>query len=235
MFTYILAPALCPVCDKVLPNRKEMLCDECRTKAPYTHTSDKVANPVVRMLWKELHITHACSFLYYNKDRRYRKLVYNFKYRRMWYAAYRCGRWFGKELKASPLYADIDVVVPVPMHIFKRVEREYNQTEFLAKGIAKELGVEYDHRALRRIRHTPSQTEVSAESRSTNVRGAFRLKHPELLEGKHILLVDDVMTTGSTVIACGKEILDNTLDTRLSIATFAYAGNDEETKPKKKE
>lgn len=235
MLLHVLFPPSCPICGTSLDSAAQFVCEECRRKAPLTHTADKVANPIVRQLWREMHITHACAFLYFAKSPRYRDAIHAFKYRHKWRYAYQFGEWFGAELKASPIYADIDVVVPIPLHPFKIMERGYNQSEYLARGIAKALGVPCITRAVRRTRHNPSQTSKTAEERKQNVKGIFRVAQPKRLAHKHILLVDDVMTSGATIASCGRTILDNTFDTQLSIATLAYAGNDEEPKPKKKE
>ena len=205
-----------------------MICDKCLAKLPRTGFASMVANPMVRVLWREMHITHACSYIYYNKERCFQQLIYDFKYRGMWRTAYQLGLRMGEELKASPLYADIDVVVPVPLHPFKTMERGYNQSEYLARGVAKVLGVECETRALRRIRHNPSQTTLATQERRANVDNLFRVVRPKRLNGKHILLIDDVMTSGATISSCGKAVLDGTFDTRLSVATLAFAGDEEQ-------
>lgn len=214
-----------------------MVCEQCRHRAPRTHFAEQVANPVVRMLWRELHVTHACSFIYFGANEGFRNLIHDFKYGGMWRYAYECGCWLGKELKKSSIYADVDLVVPVPLHPFKVMKRGYNQSEYLALGIAKELGVKCEVRAVRRIKHNPSQTDKTFEERKANVENIFRVVRPERLEHHKILLVDDVLTSGATIASCGRAILKSTLDTQLYIATFACAIEKEEvvTKPKQEE
>lgn len=208
-----------------------VVCRQCRHKAPRTHFAEQVANPVVRHLWRELHVTHACSFIYFGANKGYRNLIHDFKYGGMWRYAYECGRWFGKELKRSKIYADVDLVVPVPLHPFKHMKREYNQAEYMALGIAKVLGVKCETHAVRRIKHNPSQTTKSFEERKANVKNIFRVVRPKRLEHHKILLVDDVLTSGATIASCGRAILESTLDTQLYVATFAYALEKEDEKP----
>ena len=131
------------------------------------------------------------------------------------------GRWYGAELKASGLYNDVDVIVPVPLHPFKLLKRGYNQSTYLAEGIAKSMGIDVDTRAARRIRNNPSQARRGARDRWDNVDELFRIIRPERLRGKHILVVDDVLTSGATLTTFLKEIMRAVPDCRISVATLA--------------
>lgn len=234
MFTRLLFPHMCPVCGRVFEERRLVVCRQCRHKAPRTYFAEQVANPVVRLLWRELHITHGCSFIYFGASEGYRNLIHDFKYGGMWRYAYDLGRWFGKELKKSAIYADVDLVVPVPLHPFKQIQRGYNQSEYMALGIADVLGVKCEVRAVRRVKHNPSQTSKPFEERKANVENIFRVVRPKRLEHHKILLVDDVLTSGATIASCGRAILDSTQDTQLYVATFACALEQEEEKTKTK-
>jgi len=128
------------------------------------------------------------------------------------------GAWYGGELAAGGLYAGVDVVVPVPLHLRKRLHRGYNQAEYIARGIAESLGVPVDVHSVRRHRHNPSQALKEHRQRWENVRGIFSVRRPGRLCGKHILLVDDVLTTGATVTSCAEAILAAVPDVRISIA-----------------
>jgi ComF family protein len=158
-------------------------------------------------------------------------MVHRFKYGGEWRAAYDMGRWYGAELRESGLYADVDVVVPVPLHLGRRLWRGYNQSEYIARGIARELGVEVDARSVRRHRYNSSQTSQRADERWDNVEGIFRVKRPERLHGKHILLVDDVFTTGATIMSLGSTILSAVENVRLSVAVLATSRHSLRLKP----
>ena len=153
----------------------------------------------------------------------WRRLIHSFKYRGAWRTAREMGGWYGRCLRESGLYDGIDVVVPLPLHPFKRCRRGYNQSEYLAEGIAAELGVPVDRQSVRRRRNTASQALKSRRERAANVEGAFAVRRPERLAGRHILLVDDVMTTGSTLLACASEILRAVPGCRISLAALAVS------------
>ena len=150
-------------------------------------------------------------------------MIHRFKYSGEWQIAYNMGRWYGAELKASGLYDDIDVVIPVPLHPFKLLKRGYNQSTYLAEGMAKAMGATIDTRAARRIRNNPSQARRGARDRWENVDELFRIVRPERLHGKHILVVDDVLTSGATLTTFLKEIISTVPDCRISVATLAVS------------
>jgi ComF family protein len=131
------------------------------------------------------------------------------------------GRWYGRYLKQSELYDDVDVVVPVPLHWWRQLRRGYNQSEYLARGIAEELGAKVDVRSLKRSRYNRSQTSRHKAERWGNVEGIFKVKRPAALDGKHILLVDDVFTSGATIMSLGSAILEAAPAARLSVAVLA--------------
>ena len=120
------------------------------------------------------------------------------------------------------LYDDVDVIVPVPLHYRRRIKRGYNQSELLAIGMARQMGVECDFRSLKRVRYNDSQTSKSRTERWMNVDDIFEVCRVDRLRGRHILLVDDVLTTGATISACAEEIIRACEgDVRISIATLA--------------
>ena len=129
----------------------------------------------------------------------------------------------GRCLRESGLYDTVEVVVPLPLHPFKRCHRGYNQSEYIAEGIAAQLGVEVDRRSVRRTRNTASQALKPRRERAGNVEGAFSVRRPERLAGRHVLLVDDVMTTGATLLSCASAILRDAPGCRISIAALAVS------------
>jgi ComF family protein len=139
----------------------------------------------------------------------------------MWQIAYNLGVWYGAELKASTLYDDVDIIIPLPLHPIKSIMRGYNQSRYLAEGIAKMLGATVDSSAIRRTRNNPSQARLKRGERWESVDNLFRVTKPERLRGKHILIVDDVLTTGATLYNCMLAIHTALPDARISFATLA--------------
>lgn len=190
---------------------------------PFTDYWTAEENPALAMLRKHIpNLQHASALLYFRHQSGYRAMIHSLKYGGRRDIAVALGEMFGRELHESPLYDDIDVLVPVPLHWSKRMRRGYNQAEEICVGLARSMGVPYDFRSLKRIRRTRTQAlHRSADARRRNVEGAFRLRTPERLRGRHILLVDDVLTTGATITACAEAIFRTLPDARISVATLA--------------
>lgn len=214
-------PKVCPVCGGRMEGREVLMCNRCRWDIPLTGFVDRVANPVADRFAGIVPIVNGCAFYFYVDHSGYRDLVHDFKYRGMWRLAYRLGLWFGAELAHSSNYTDIDVVVAVPLHWRRLLGRGYNQSEYLARGIARSMGVGVETRSVVRRIYNRSQTRVSARDRWSNVEGIFAVRRPELLTGRHILLVDDICTTGATAISCAETILKAVPDCRISYAALA--------------
>ena len=217
----LIAPALCPICGRELHSKGSVVCPMCEMMAPMTNLWREQHNIMCERFWGLMPVERASAFVWYVEGNPWRDMVHRFKYAGQWRVAYNVGRWYGAELRESGLYGDVDVVVPVPLHLGRRLWRGYNQSEYIARGIARELGVEVDAGAVRRHRYNRSQTTQRADERWDNVEGIFRVKHPERLKGKHILLVDDVFTTGATIMSLGSAILSAVENARLSVAVLA--------------
>lgn len=217
----LVLPPACPVCGgRLLPGERGF-CTLCRATAPLTGYWNEADNPVFRKFWGQVPVERASGFLFFVHGSPWRRMIHGFKYFGAWRSARAAGGWYGSYLAESGLYAEVDVVVPLPLHPLKRLRRGYNQSEYIAEGIAAQLGAEVDRRSVRRSRNTASQALKSHRERPDNVAGAFAVRHPQRLAGRHILLVDDVMTTGSTLIACIEAILRDVPDCRVSVAVLA--------------
>ena len=216
-------PPRCAVCGEPLVRGERCVCTLCRATAPLTGYWREADNPVLRKCWGLVPVERASGFLFFVHGSGWRRLIHSFKYRGAWRTAREMGVWYGRCLRESGLYDGIDVVVPLPLHPFKRCRRGYNQSEYLAEGIAAELGVPVDRHSVWRRRNTASQALKSRRERAANVEGAFAVCRPERLAGRHILLVDDVMTTGSTLFSCASEILRAVPGCRISLAALAVS------------
>ena len=224
-------PARCAVCGEPLSAGERCVCTLCRATAPLTGYWREADNPVVRKCWGLLPVVQASGFLFFVHGSGWRQLIHGFKYRGSWRTAREMGEWYGRYLRESGLYNDVECVVPLPLHPFKRCRRGYNQSEYIAEGIAHQLGVPVDRRSAFRRRNTASQARKSHRERAGNVEGAFAVRHPERLAGRHVLLVDDVMTTGSTLLSCAGEILRAVPDCRISLAALAVSRRELGVKP----
>ena len=188
-------------------------------------------NPVfvkLRDLWPmpQHQLGQASAFFFFVHQSSFRDVIHRFKYRGGWGLAYSMGVWFGAELAKSGLYDDVEVIVPVPLHPRRLLKRGYNQAEYLARGIARSLGKPVVTGAVVRSRYNKSQTTRDRQGRWDNVRGIFTLRRPSLLANRHILLVDDVLTTGATLISCSEAILSaSPPSTKISTVTLATTRN----------
>lgn len=216
-------PRICPVCGEAMGEGEELMCTRCRFEIPLTGYSGQTDNPVAEKFWGHLPLAQAGSFFFYSEKSDFRNLVHAFKYRGGWRLASGMGEWYGSALKEGGLYGDVDTIIPVPLHYLRLMRRGYNQSEYIARGISRALGIPVDTRSVRRKVNNPSQTLSQADERWENVQGIFTVRRPEALQGRHILLVDDVLTTGATIISCAGAILAAAPDARISIATLAVS------------
>lgn len=222
----LLMPRECAVCGRQLLPRERHLCLECEADIPFTHFAALAHNPMADAFNAQVeapHYVRAAALFYYTGD--YQNITKALKYHRN-FALGRCfaGR-LGEELAAVPFWADVDAVCPVPLHWTRRFSRGYNQADVIGRELAGKLGAAFRPSLLRRVRRTRSQTRLGSEGRAQNVSGAFRAMAPQDPPA-HILLVDDVFTTGATLAACYaalRSALGATV--RISIATLAFVDN----------
>ncbi len=174
----------------------------------------------MKLFWGRTNIHSASALYLFNKGSKVQHLIHQLKYRGKKEIGVSLGNYYGRELKASPLFSSVAIVVPVPLHAKKLKKRGYNQSETFAQGLAESLEVENGMDMLVRTHSSQTQTKKSRFDRWKNVEEIFQVTTPEKLEGKHVLLVDDVVTTGSTLEACANKILE-VKDTKVSVATIA--------------
>lgn len=221
-FVRLVFPSRCFACGRALVLKEEIICIGCYFNLPRTNFHLYEDNPVARIFWCRADIIAATSFLFFNKGGNVQKLMHQLKYNARIEIGIFLGQLFGNELKQSPLFQDIDMIIPVPLHIKKLRTRGFNQSEVIAQGICQSMNIEVHEGILVRKIFTSTQTKKSRYSRWENVAGKFEIRNKDCIVGKHLLLVDDVLTTGATLEACAEEILkiDNV---KLSVATLAYA------------
>lgn len=209
------------ICGEHIGEAMHGICIKCRYEIPLTGYCRMAENPVKEHFAGLVPLVHGSSFLLYSGHSLWRDMVHRFKYGGEWAIAESMGRWYGAELRSSGLYDDVDVVIPVPLHPLKTLRRGYNQSRYLAEGIARELGVEVCANALVRRRNNPPQALRRGSERWDNVESLFELRRVDKLRGRHLLLVDDVLTSGATLTASAEAILKVMPDCRISVATLA--------------
>lgn len=201
---------------------EKVICTECHVQIPRTGYHIEADNPVARLFWGRCLITKAAAFSYYNRGSRIRSLIHNLKYRGIREAGTELGRIYGFALKESGFTSGMDLIVPVPLHPARERERGYNQSSIIAAGMSEATDLVVDNNLLTRSVKSRTQTKRSRYERWTNVEGIFSVTYPERITGKHILLVDDVITTGSTIESCANELLKYE-GVKVSVAAIACA------------
>lgn len=218
----LLFPELCNGCGKLLYHGEKDICTKCLYDLPYTDFHLYEDNLVAKQLWGRLPVSAAMAMLYFKKGTKVQNLVHGLKYDGKTEVGVTLGKLLAKKLAKSEFYADIDLVIPVPLHQKKLRLRGYNQSEYIATGLAEELGIAVSTKHLLRDKSTESQTKKARYTRYENMQDVFSVIKAEELEEKHILLVDDVITTGATLEACGNMLLKHGIK-KLSIAAVAFA------------
>ena len=215
-------PQLCAGCNTSLVKGEEVLCLHCLADLPRTNYHLFPENPVFQLFIGRANITLASSFCRFDKGGRLQHLLHQLKYKGNCEVGIKMGILFGYDLLQSPPYQNIDAIIPVPLHPKKEKKRGYNQSAEICKGLADSMNRPVISGNLVKEVHTSSQTRKGRFERWENVSGIFIVKNESLLAGKHLLLVDDVVTTGATLEACCEPLLKIS-GVRVSIATLASA------------
>ena len=215
-------PRYCVICGKRLLQGEEHLCLNCLCALPRIRFSNQEDNKMARLLWGKMPIERAYAFLYYSKGGSVRELLFQLKYYGNQRIGFFLGRCMAKELFSTGFFDGIDGIIPVPLHDKKLKSRGYNQSELLAEGISSVVRMRVLKDVLRRRQYTDTQTHKSNYERWNNVMDVFECTSPEQLSHKHVLLVDDVLTTGATLVACA-DAFKEVEGLRISILTLAWA------------
>ena len=221
-FAGLLFPELCPACGESLMAGEDTICTDCRFTLPFTNFHLQPDNIVARQFWGKVELQGAYALYYFAKGGKVQNLMHHFKYKGMQQIGVLLGNMAGEQLVKSTVFSSVDMIIPVPLHKKRLKERGYNQSTCFANGLAQKLNALVDDDNLVRVKSTETQTHKSRFSRFENMLEVFKVINPERLIGKHVLLVDDVITTGSTLEACSLQLL-KIEGLKLSIATIAYA------------
>ncbi len=218
----LLYPQTCVVCGLPLSSQGGCLCVQCDMKLPRTNLHRQVDNAAEQLFWGKTTLQRATSYFYYHRGSDFRQILHRLKYRGEKEIGTKMGRQLAAELLVDGFFDGVDYLLPVPLHPKKQRIRGYNQSEYIALGISAVTGIPLLKQALTRQKYTETQTRKSVFERWANVEGIFKLHTPQLLEGKHVLLIDDVLTTGSTCVACA-DAFSEIPHVQLSVLTLAMA------------
>lgn len=213
----------CVACGETLVGDESLLCIECISHIPFTNFATTPGNQLELLLENTIPHVKAASLMYFEKGEVSQSIIHSIKYHGDLKLAHRFGRLLGKALADSHRFDDVDIIVPVPLHFLKWYKRGFNQSREISEGIAKIFKRPVKNRVIARTRYTETQTHKSHSERTHNVVDAFKVRNSERIKSKHILLVDDVITTGSTIRAC-YAALSQVEGIRISVASLAFAG-----------
>lgn len=200
-------PDLCAGCGQNLVRNEKTICFSCLMKLSYTDYYNNEDNPVSRLFYGRCKIEQAMAMCYYERKTTIQHLVHQLKYHSRKDVGLFLGKELGKTLQKSRLYKNLDAIIPVPLHKKKERLRGYNQAQIIADGISEILKIPIISDALIRVEFTETQTKKKRWERHENVKNMFNVQNEHKIIGKHLLLVDDVITTGATIEACAKHLL----------------------------
>lgn len=216
----LIFPDFCIHCGTPLVGDEKHLCTHCLIEIPWARQASASENPTELRLTGRIPCQAAATLMTFQKGNVAQSIVHHIKYYGFTSLGTQYGRLLGQELKSSGRFNDIDYIVPVPLHWFKKLRRGYNQSELICEGMAKELGIPVVKRNLRRKKYTQTQTHKNRDERQRNIKDVFSIRNPEQFQGKHILLVDDIITTGATTEGC-YQTLKSIPGLRISVAALA--------------
>lgn len=219
----LLYPSVCAACGTPLFKWEKLVCTRCRSFLPKTGYELNEDNPLARLFYGRVRLKAVTACYFFSKEGKVQHLIHELKYKGNADAGVFLGQELGKTIKEAPLFQDLDYLIPVPLHPKREKERGYNQSMMIARGIAEVIDVPVSDIYLIRSVNTTTQTHKTKTERWENVKDIFVVQHAEQLEGKYVLLIDDVLTTGATLEACALK-LSTVPGITISCATAACAG-----------
>ena len=203
----LIAPRTCTICGRRLAASEQTICVVCHLHLPLTHLEAKpYDNVMARLFWGILPVERAAAMFYYEPHSEVARIIYDLKYHGQADIGIDMGQMAARQFARSNFFEGIDAIVPVPLTRMRRWQRGYNQSERIARGVSLETGLPVYTDVVKRQRFDKSQTKNSAWERLDNVEGAFVLTDGSRISGKHLLVVDDVVTTGATIKACALQL-----------------------------
>ena len=216
-------PRTCAMCGKHLARTEQSVCTSCRYTLPLLHPHSFEYNHVTRLLLGQIPLQRGFAYIPYDTDTQSHEIVISLKYRQRADVGLAMGHLAASDLLPKHFFKGIDLLVPVPLAPARLRKRGYNQAETLAQGIHEVTGIPLATHLAERCRETQTQTHLSADERQQNVSQAFTATGAATLGAKHLLLIDDVITTGSTIAACAKAILERHPEVTFSVFTLGVA------------
>lgn len=217
-----LLPRYCTTCGQRLATGEQWICTHCLSHLHLTHAESIEENPIEKLFWVTVPIERATSFFYYEGENT-RFILYQLKYWNNPEIGTYLAELYSRQILPTGFFDTVDVIIPLPLYRSRQILRGYNQSYYICKGISRATSLPIDTKVVKRCVNTKSQTHLNHFERKDNVKGAFRLVNPDRIAGRHVLLVDDVITTGATTTECAME-LAKAPGVKISVFSLAYAG-----------
>lgn len=224
-FISLLFPRTCCACNNPLERNEEVICTLCLAQLPKTEFHLHSENAVAKVFWGRVPLNAATALYHFHRGNKVQHLVHLLKYNGKKEIGLFLGNIYGNTLINTPLFSTVDIIIPVPLHVKKLRKRGYNQSEMFGSGLSQRMNRPMMTDVLVRTSYTDTQTKKSRDERWRNVETVFSVLNPDAYTGKHLLLVDDVITTGATIEACANALL-TIPHVKISVAAIAAATKD---------
>jgi ComF family protein len=222
-FLAMIYPEFCVACEGSLVKGETQICTDCRYHLPETNSHLDSENKLMKKFWANLPLRYAFACFHFIKNSRVQNIIHSLKYENNQEIGELLGRWYGAILRENGLNQAFDLIIPIPLHSARLRQRGYNQSDCFAKGLSETMQVKWSADAIARSKATQTQTRKSRLERWQNVSDIFVVQKPELIDNQRVILVDDVITTGSTVESC-LQVLQDAGAKEISVAAIAVAG-----------
>ncbi|AOW21390.1 ComF family protein [Urechidicola croceus] len=218
---YLFFPDVCLSCNQQLSKNENTICTICRHDFPLANFTNQIDNPIEKKFYGRVPIESASALFIFHKKGKVQQLIHQLKYKNQQEIGTLIGNWLGEELKSSNRFKNIDYIIPVPLHPKKKKLRGYNQLTKFGVTLAKVLNSEYIDNKLIKTYSSETQTKKGIVARWNNVNEQFKIKNEDYFNNKHILLIDDVITTGATLESCANQLLKSK-NIKISLALMAF-------------